>query len=459
MATTFVLLLSYCSVRADFEETGYGSRATGMANSFVGLADDVYSVVYNPGALGNIRDREFTASYEKLYWGLTDLTDLGVNFIAMTFPLSGTRNGGTIGAAIWNFNAGNLYSENTFVLSYGRTLRDLIHYNMYVGASLRVLTSQYTANAYTENAIDFLGNTYGRDPVFVNGYGKTTLGCDLGAYFPFNKVYTAGIAVQNINSPNTGLAQTSILPVDTKVGVCYHATDLNVLGDIEFVDGAINIGPAFEKYLWKKQVAVRGGFEFGSNSLANLTMGASYRFSGFRLDYSFVLPLEGIQNTNGSQGMSLVIFFGEGGSNEEAVEEIPVPFQNAVRLYYKREYVRAYEAFQKLAAGTTVSPKFVKSSADYVAKIKSEMEQQASKNKSSESQKLYAKGFLSFVDKKYPECLVQWQEYLNHNSSNQEIREYVRRVSSLFEKDKSKKIGGYILEGTSTKPDAIKDEE
>jgi hypothetical protein len=459
VAITTVVLLGYSFARADFEETGFGARTAGMANSFVGLADDVYSVVYNPGALGRIRDREFTASYKKLYWGLTDLTDLGENFLAFTFPLTSNRNGGTIGAALWNFHAGNLYSENTCILSYGRTLKDVINYNVYAGASLRILSKQYTANIYTENAIDFLGNSFGRDPVFANGYSKTALGVDVGAFFPFNKIYTAGVMIQNINAPDTGLAEKSILPMDSKVGVCYHAAEFNVLTDVEFVNGDMNVSPGFEKFLLKKQVALRGGFELGSRSLANLTMGASYRFSGFRLDYSFQLPLEGIQGTNGTHGMSLVIFFGEAGTIEEVVEEVPDAYQNVLRLYYKKEFVRAYEKFTTLSTSAALPAKYAKSSGEFAARIRSEMEQQASKKKYTVSQKLYAKGFLSYVDKRYPECLVQWQEYLSKNAGNREIREYTARVSSLFEKDKSIKIGGYVTEGINAKPNLKRDDE
>ena len=310
----------YSVVLGDFEETGFGARTTGMANSFIGLADDVYSVVYNPGAMGRIRDTELTASYRRLFWGLTGDESLADNFAAFTLPLSSTTKGGTIGAALWTFRAGDLYRENTVIVAYGRTLKDIINYDVYAGVSLRFLSKTYAANTYTENAVDFLsGENYGRDPVFDNGYGKTTIGVDIGAYFPFKNVYTAGIVVKNINSPDTGLAEKIILPLDVQAGVCYHGAGYNLLLDGQYVNNEINMGPAMEKYLFNTTAAVRGGFKFGSRNRANVTMGASYHFKVFRLDYSFELPLKGIEGTNGSHGMSMVVFLGQQKPVEKAV--------------------------------------------------------------------------------------------------------------------------------------------
>lgn len=454
-----VLMLSCIPALADFEETGFGARTAGMANSFVGLADDVYAVVYNPAALGTQRDREFTASYKKMYWGLSDLSELGENFLAFSFPLKNDRSAGTIGAAIWNFQAANLYRENTLILSYGLSLKEIIKQNIYAGVAVRVLSKEYTSTEYTENSMDFLGSTsYGRDPVFKNGYGKTAIGVDLGAYIPFSRAYSAGVMFKNINRPDTGLADKSILPLITKVGGCYHAARFNVLMDAEFVNKDVNVGPALEKFLLKKKAALRGGFEFGSRDRANLTMGASYRFKGFRLDYAFALPLKGIRGTNGSHGMSLVIFIGEGGTAEEVTEEAPAAYQTAMRQYYLKDYLRAYESFRDLSVSTTLSPKFMRASGDFAAKIQSSMAQMAGKDSSSR-EVLYAKGFVAYVGRKYPEALVHWQAYLIKNSGNREVRDYYTKVSALFEKEASKAIGGYMLEKITATPEVEHDEE
>lgn len=435
---------------ADFEETGFGARAAGMANSFVALADDVYAVAYNPGALGRLRAAEFTASYRKLYWGLTDKSELDENFMAVAYPLGADGARGTLGLAVWHYQAGDLYRENTVFASYGRTLKDIVGRDAYAGIAVKALTKKYAATLYTENAIDFMGESYGRDPVFAAGYAKTTIAVDLAALVPLSARTTAGLVVKNVNAPDTGLVEKVILPLDVRAGVCVSGQRLTLVADAQFCDGDITVGPAFEKHLFNKLAAVRGGLALGSRGRAGATLGASTRFAGLRVDYSFELPLRGIQKTMGTHGMSIVVFFGEAAPAPAEADPAMQALRDARRAMDRKEYMRAYEMFRRLAETQTMDGSVAGAAAEQAARIRADMERAAQDGMG--SRKLYAQGFVAYVDKRYPACLMHWQRYLALHGNNSEIRAYTDHVSALFPAARPRAVGGYLLEKATALP-------
>lgn len=434
---------------ADFEETGFGARAAGMANSFVALADDVYAVAYNPAALGRLRAAEFTASYRKLYWGLTDKTELDENFMAVAYPLSADGARGTLGLALWNYQAGDLYRENMVFLSYGRGLKDIVGRDAFAGIAVKALTKKYAATVYTENAIDFLGESYGRDPVFAGGYGKTAIAIDLAALVPLSPRAAVGLAAKNINAPDTGLAEKVVLPLDLRAGLSFQGERLTLVADAQFCDGDITAGPAFEKNLFNKLAAVRGGMTLGSRGRAAVTMGASFRFAGLRVDYSFELPLRGIQKTMGTHAMSIVVLFGEAAPAPAEPDPAAQALQDARRARDRKEYVRAYELFRRIAATPALAGSAAAATAQ-AEQIRADMERAAQDGAG--SRRLYAQGFVAYVEKRYPACLMHWQRYLASHGSDSEIRAYADHVSALFPADRPRAVGGYLLEKPTALP-------
>ncbi|MFH1282157.1 MAG: hypothetical protein ABII27_00655, partial [bacterium] len=75
------------TIHASFEDIGIGARATGLANAFVGDADDVYGMYYNPAGLVQLEYPEFSSYYGKMYMNLSDDSNLGHNFFAYAHPL------------------------------------------------------------------------------------------------------------------------------------------------------------------------------------------------------------------------------------------------------------------------------------------------------------------------------------------------------------------------------------
>ncbi len=116
---------------AGFLEIGIGSRASSLGNAFVGLADDVSALYWNPAGISRINNIEMMFSYTN--W----LSDITLNYGGVVVPLGSF---GTIGIAGTFLSMGEMkvrtidYQEGTgerfdasdlaFALSYGFNLTD-----------------------------------------------------------------------------------------------------------------------------------------------------------------------------------------------------------------------------------------------------------------------------------------------------------------------------------------------
>jgi tetratricopeptide (TPR) repeat protein len=289
---------------ADFEDLGMGARPIGMGNAYTALADDVNAIYYNPAGLAQLDESQFTSGYGKLYWGLDDGSNLGSGFVGYAHPL---YHWGTLGAGWLNFGLQGLYQENSFIFSYGNNLKK----KLLAGFNLKLLYKKYEKNPYTENAIDDFGQTTGeRDPVFSKGYSKTGFSTDLGLLYKFNREYSVGLSLTDINQPCMDLKDNSSkIPIAIKSGFLYNSDFLTFALDTTFRNGDVNVYSGVEKWFSKRTFGVRAGLGVGSRSFSNLALGASYTKYLFQLDYAFLYPLSGIRDTYGSHRISLTLRF------------------------------------------------------------------------------------------------------------------------------------------------------
>jgi tetratricopeptide (TPR) repeat protein len=303
MGTILACVQGTC--RADFEDLGVGARPIGMGNAYTALADDVNAIYYNPAGLAQLDECQFTSGYGKLYWGLDDGSNLGSGFIGYAHPL---YHWGTLGAGWVNFGLQGLYRENSFIFSYGNRLRK----RLLAGLNLKLLSKKYGKTTYTENALidGGPGVTGERDPVFSEGYSKTGFSTDLGFLYKFNREYSLGLSLIDINQPCMDLKDSkSKVPIGVKSGFLYNSDFLTFAFDTTFRNGDVNVYSGAEKWFLNRTFAVRAGLGVGSRSFSNLSLGASYTKYLFQFDYAFLYPLSGIRDTYGSHRISLTLRF------------------------------------------------------------------------------------------------------------------------------------------------------
>ncbi|MCB4790739.1 MAG: hypothetical protein LHV68_02515 [Elusimicrobia bacterium] len=415
----------------EFDELGTSARAVGMGDNFVAVCDDTYAIIYNPAGLGNVRHKEIATNTNILYAGLSDA-------ISESFAgcLYNTPKYGTFGFGLRWFKAAQLYEEDTTFISYGKSFFTIFGRTVFLGANMKMLTKQYAQTIYTENAIDTLGNTYGRDPVFASGYAKSGTAYDLGFLSKINDRISIGTVFKNINEPDMGMLTSAKVPLITKLGISYRDSRLTVPFEIESSKGDVMYSSGFERWV-SNQIALRAGLQIGTRDLSNSTFGLSYDLSNvIRIDYGFSFPFKGITDTYGSHRFSIIFSFGMTAEDKKAARrKISVTrkdsFKNGVKAFNKNEYIRAYDLFKEVSQSDP-DPKVKYNALKHINIIVTGMKSLENENsKSPDKNYYYAHGLLMYIYNNYAEALKSWQLFLDFDKNNAEVNKYIKDLKNM----------------------------
>jgi len=300
-----------------FDEFSPGVRPAALGGAFTALSDDANAVFYNPAGLYRADKNEFLASYGRLYFGLDDDSNIGTSLISYINPFG---KYGTAGIGIYSLSLSGLYSEKMISFSYGFRVVPKLG----VGLTMKSLSHKYGSDEYTENAIKDDGTSSQEvDPVFAEGNSKSKFSSDVGVFYRPASKYNLGFTMQNINSPDIGLKETDKVEKTYRTGFAYTPKTANF--SIEFISksGDTNITSGFEKYFSEKTFALRGSLTFGSSDLRRLTLGLGLNQKNYKLDYVFLYPLVGINDTYGTHKVSVSILFGPIPKLEKFEPEFP----------------------------------------------------------------------------------------------------------------------------------------
>lgn len=182
-----------------FLRTGVGARALGMGRAFTALADDATSAYWNPAGLALLERTEIHSTMSALSMDRTS------SFISCALSLtnrsslafSWSRYGDTniIGRDIDGvFTRNYEKSQNTFVISYGRSMSD----RLFIGANLKYFSNH------------------------LFDYDGSGTGFDLGALIIPTPRIRMGIVVQDISGNlawDTNLETIEKIPLVTRVGL------------------------------------------------------------------------------------------------------------------------------------------------------------------------------------------------------------------------------------------------
>ncbi len=314
---------------AAYEDLGVGARVTGLGHAYTAVADDVYSVYYNPAGLATMNRAELGTTYSKLLTGLSDGSNLQNSFLGYAHPVDGGRRG-TWGGG-WNYmTLGGLYRENQLMASYGRGLFARTQPDKwYVGATAKYLSRSVGGTSEAGSAISNTGVALGTpDPVLQNA-SKSNFDFDLGFLYRIRPRWTAGLMIQHLMEPNVGFADNDKLGRNIKVGGAYKTPFSTLSADARLQaapDGATDkiLAIAAEKWLptlLHGSFGVRGSLSTGSRDFRQMTFGLSYKISRMQFDYGFALPIGGLTATSGSHHIGLNIRFGRAKQAEASFGE------------------------------------------------------------------------------------------------------------------------------------------
>lgn len=287
------------------------SRASGMGEAFVGLADDVSAIYWNPGGLAFQKGRQFTSMYSKWLPKL-NLDDMYYVFGAYRQYIEGL---GTVGGNITFLNLGEqtitdetgpdpLGTFNSFDLAITLSYSTLLSENLGVGLNIRFIRSNLSdVGAGAEK-----------------GSGKASaFAVDIGVLKKnlFIDRLNFGVNISNIGPKITFVDadQADPLPTNFRAGFAYRVLDqkfnrITLVFDVNKLlvnrndDGSsdtvfkalfsawgnddyiFNFGG---EYWYANLIALRVGYNHDpAGKLKFLTIGAGLRYSIYQFDFSYI---------------------------------------------------------------------------------------------------------------------------------------------------------------------------
>ena len=170
-----------------FVDIGFGAKPVGLGGAFVGLADDVNSVIWNPAGLSNVHSKQVSFTYTR------QLNLINYHYLAAAMPLSSESG---IGIAVIG-SGDKALREYTLQTSYGQKL-----YNFYVGASFKVRFATFGNNKLSESDyVIFEPDEISEglsNQVKGDAFG---VGLDLGLLYKIQEKVTVGLLLKDIYSP------------------------------------------------------------------------------------------------------------------------------------------------------------------------------------------------------------------------------------------------------------------
>jgi hypothetical protein len=245
-----------------FPQYNPGAKQIGLANSDVGLANDVFALFNNPAGLSQLQWREIGLFYSPAPFGFTEMAN---GYIAYNEPLSFGSIG--IGGMTYGFE---LYRENRFTAAFS--------YN-YENKFLTGVSLNYHS-------------------VSIKKYGSTgALYADIGGLVFLTEFSRLGFFIHNINHATFGRYKDQI-PVILDTGLSIDLLEnlsLNVAVEKDIRYNA-SISAGFD-YCIIKYFTLRSGF---SNEPSRYTAGVGIICSFIEIDYAvFTHPDLGLTHQAG----------------------------------------------------------------------------------------------------------------------------------------------------------------
>lgn len=281
---------------AQFLKLGSGARAVGMGESFVAVADDANAVLWNPGGLGFLKQKEFAAMHMEY---LENIRFSGISYAHPT-QLWGTFAGnisylytsGIAKTVLANDKPEGFESKGEFgasdksaFLAYGRVITgDKENEKKSLGLGVGVRYFQESLDQYTGSAFSV----------------------DFGALYKLSSRLRFGFALQNLGSRLKFVRESDPLPLVFRFGFGGTEFGKKLNYSAEFFvprDSGMEFRSGAEYWIWRL-VAPRFGWRFrkinrsnGLDTLSGMTAGIGFRFFNYQIDYGFV-PFGDAGNTH-----------------------------------------------------------------------------------------------------------------------------------------------------------------
>ncbi len=270
-----------------------GARPASMAGVFIGKADDVNAIWYNPAGLARLSENQVVATYNS---GIVDISSL---YVAAGVPMESVGTVGFVAAYSGMPELDNPGDYDEAVAAYDMAGIFSYAYNftgdVSAGINLKLLSSR------------------------LGDYSSGGVGFDAGALYSFSGNFSAGIVLQNIGTSlkfdeddtplplrggigiNAGIVDTENHKVSVGTDVLYYISDSYISGGI----GA--------EYCYSGLLSVRAGYKIEEDSLSSITAGAGINFElndmKVGINYAFLPMIWGENDISAAQFVSVIVSF------------------------------------------------------------------------------------------------------------------------------------------------------
>lgn len=274
-------------------KTDMSPRAAGMGGAFVAVADDIYSMDYNPAGLGQLYIPEASAMY------LAGLDDSKLQHLSYGMPLpfigfAGLQKPGA-GLSLLMSDAGALNYQrinsdgSIFAKSY-TAQKDLA---LAFGYGEKVYSGDVNLEGYNARIEQYLGmNAKYIKSTMLDTYSASALAVDAGwLVMEPNLGLSFGASVSNFGSGLKYISETTPLPSILRLGLAYQRPTV--------MDQSVLLAAEGDFYTREAQKSLRFGMEYHFQSIFNLrlgyktaednkgfTMGMGVRYEDMALDFA-----------------------------------------------------------------------------------------------------------------------------------------------------------------------------
>lgn len=265
-----------------FLKLSVDARASAMGEAYVGLAEGVSSIYWNPAGLAQNKVQQATFMHNEYFEGIKH------EFVGYVHPLEDKVIGlGIIGFFIDDIprktgatflDEGNFGSKDYCVsFSLGQELKQ----GLLGGVTLKVIRQKLDNESGTGIGVDF--------GLLWKNYPKER--------------FDLGVVVQNIGPKMKIYKEEFLLPAVFKIGLAAHLNDkfLLVCDLKKPIDNEASIHLGLE-YRLLESILIRGGYRYKFDNLSNeplsdLTCGIGFIIKDFRFDYAFI-PYDKLEDTH-----------------------------------------------------------------------------------------------------------------------------------------------------------------
>lgn len=254
---------------AAFLKIGAGARPSALGGNYVGLANDVNAVNWNPGGLGFLQEKELTAMYAS--W----IADMNYEFAGYAQPLT---NGLAIGGSLVMLQSGDMEKRSD-------TRENLGTFSASDTCGTLAIAKKIQDNVSLGGSVKFINQK-------IDDESATGMAVDLGALVKTSITnLNVGLAVRNLGPKMKFISEGYDLPLTLAAGISYGLPKMNLTSDINYYDSKMTIGVGME-YQVINALVLDLGYKAGKDNklegLSGLSAGLGFNINKINLSYAWV---------------------------------------------------------------------------------------------------------------------------------------------------------------------------